>query len=66
MTGLGLVSKMQWVSKKCLYNGIYTGLSKRNGAKLRESVCPLQPATAGHARLVLSKTVPFFCTTLYI
>ena len=25
----------------------------------------LQPATAGHARLVLSKTVPFFCTTLY-
>ena len=26
----------------------------------------LQPATAGHARLVLSKTVPFFCTTLYI
>ena len=26
----------------------------------------LQPATAGHARLVLSKTVPFFCTTLYM
>ena len=26
----------------------------------------MQPATAGHARLVLSKTVPFFCTTLYI
>ena len=25
----------------------------------------LQPATAGHARLVLSKTVPFFCTSLY-
>ena len=25
----------------------------------------LQPATAGHARMVLSKTVPFFCTTLY-
>ena len=25
----------------------------------------LQPAPAGHARLVLSKTVPFFCTTLY-
>ena len=25
----------------------------------------LQPATAGHARLVLNKTVPFFCTTLY-
>ena len=24
-----------------------------------------QPATANHARLVLSKTVPFFCTTLY-
>ena len=40
----------------------YTGLSKRNGAKLRES---FSLATAGHARLVLSKTVPFFCTTLY-
>ena len=26
----------------------------------------LQPATAGHARLVLSKTFPFFCTTLYM
>ena len=26
----------------------------------------LQPATAGHARLVLSKTVPFFCTSLYL
>ena len=26
----------------------------------------LQSATAGHARLVLSKTVPFFCTTLYV
>ena len=26
----------------------------------------LQPATAGHDRLVLGKTVPFFCTTLYI
>ena len=25
----------------------------------------LQPATAGHARLVLSKTVLFFCTSLY-
>ena len=25
----------------------------------------LQPATAGHASLVLSKTVPFFCTSLY-
>ena len=25
----------------------------------------LQPATASHARLLLSKTVPFFCTTLY-
>ena len=25
----------------------------------------LQPATAGHARLVLSKTVLFFCTNLY-
>ena len=25
----------------------------------------LQPATAGYARLVLSKTVPFFCTSLY-
>ena len=37
-----------------------TGLSKRNGAKLRESSAHLQPATAGHARLVLSKTVPFF------
>ena len=24
-----------------------------------------QPATAGHARLVLSKTVLFFCTSLY-
>ena len=26
----------------------------------------LQPATAGHARLVLNKTVLLFCTTLYI
>ena len=26
----------------------------------------LQPATAGHIRLVLSKTVPFFCTRLYM
>ena len=26
----------------------------------------LQPATAGHARLVLSKPVPFFCTSLYM
>ena len=26
----------------------------------------LQPATAGHARLVLSKTVHFFCSSLYI
>ena len=25
----------------------------------------LQPATAGHARLVLTKTVLFFCTSLY-
>ena len=25
----------------------------------------LQPATAGPARLVLSKIVPFFCTSLY-
>ena len=25
----------------------------------------LQPATAGHARLVLSKTVSFFCSGLY-
>ena len=33
-----------------------TGLSKRNGAKLRESFCP---AAASHARLVLSKTVLF-------
>ena len=40
-----------------------TGLSKRNGAKLRESFCP---AAAGHARLVLSTTVPFFCTSLYV
>ena len=33
-----------------------TGLSKRNGAKLRESFCP---ATAGYARLVISNIVPF-------
>ena len=26
----------------------------------------MQPATASHARLVLNKTVPFFCTTLYV
>ena len=26
----------------------------------------LQPATTGHARLVLSKTVPFFCTSQYL
>ena len=26
----------------------------------------LQPATPGHARLVLSKSVPFSCTSLYI
>ena len=26
----------------------------------------LQPATAGHTRLVLCKTVPFFCTSLYV
>ena len=26
----------------------------------------LQPATAGHARLVLSKTVSFFCTSLHV
>ena len=25
----------------------------------------LQAATAGHARLVLIKTVPFFCSSLY-
>ena len=39
-------------------NSNHTGSSKRNGAKLRESFCRLG--------LVLSKTVPFFCTSLYI
>ena len=42
----------------------------QGGAKERELSwekvsARLQPATAGHARLVLSKTVPFFCTSLY-
>ena len=37
----------------------------QGGAKLRESFCPAAASHSCHARLVLSKTVPFFCTTLY-
>ena len=33
---------------------------------MRESFCPADPATADHTRLVLSKTVPFFCTSLFL
>ena len=41
------------------------GWAKEMGLSCEKVSACLQPATAGHARLVLSKTVPFFCTSLY-
>ena len=44
------------VAHRCLMT------TKDNGGKVSAR---LQPATVGNARLVLSKPVPFFCTSLY-
>ena len=41
------------------------GCAKERELSWEKVSARLQPATAGHARLVLSKTVPFFCTSLY-
>ena len=42
------------------------GWAKEKGLSWEKVSARLQQATAGHARLVLSKTVPVFCTTLYV
>ena len=41
------------------------GWGKEMGLSWEKVSARLQPATAGHARLVLSKTAHFFCTSLY-
>ena len=41
------------------------GWAKEMALSWEKVSAQLQPSTAGHARLVLSKTVPFFCTSLY-
>ena len=49
-----------------LYMGVcIQGWAKEMELSWEKVSAQLQPATAGHARLLLSKTVPFFCTTLY-
>ena len=47
------------------YFGHLQGGAKEMALSCEKVSARLQPATAGHARLVLSKTLPFFYTSLY-
>ena len=49
-----------------LDQNLLQGWAKEMALSWEKVSARLQPATAGHARLVLSKTVPFFCTNLYM